>query len=128
MRRLMISSMALLGGLTLCGAALAADPAPGTTEVIYNGMKVGIDPTTGKLRPLSEAESRKLDLALTGGQGPAFKTVTRQQALSSKKALRGGGIAIKTPTEMMTTITATRNNDGSVTLSEGEHSEGAPNE
>ncbi|MEO8137413.1 MAG: hypothetical protein ABI831_25960 [Betaproteobacteria bacterium] len=117
MRRSMMISVVLLGGLTLGGAALAADPTPGTNQVMYNGLKVGIDARTGKLRPLTAAESRKLDMGMTGGRN--LKLVNRKQALASKKNLPGGGVAMKLPADQMTSLTATQNSDGTLTLSEG---------
>lgn len=121
-------ALALLGSLTLCTAASAAEPpAAQTTISTSSGMKVGIDPATGKLRPLTAAESRKLDLSSSRTRGQ--HVVTQQQALASKRQLRGGGTAMKLPTELMSTVTATTNADGTVSIHHaGDVSTGAPNE
>ena len=128
MKRLMIP-MVLLGGLTLGGAALAADSA--TTQVTYAGVKVGIDAKTGALRPLTAAESRKLDLAMTGGKQPHINGVhfvTRQEAVASQKRTIGGGVSMKLPSDQKSNLTATKHADGSITFSEGGNSQELPNE
>ena len=126
MRRL-ISVVMLASGLTLAGSAIAADPVSQTTQVTYNGMKVAVDAKTGALRPLTAAESRQLDLAISGGKG--LKLVSPAQAIASKKPIRGGGVAMKLPETLMSTMTAHVNADGTVTITEGDNSkEGASNE
>ncbi len=128
MKRLMIP-MVLLGGLTLGGAALAADSA--TTQVTYAGVKVGIDAKTGALRPLTAAESRKLDLAMTGGKQSHISSlhfVTRKEALASQKRTIGRGVSMKLPSDQNVGLTATKHADGTISFSEGGKSEELPNE
>lgn len=120
MRRLMIP-MVLLGGLTLCGAALAADSATGLTQVTYQGVKIAIDPVTGKMRAPTAAESRALSMKLTGGLG--FKAVTRQQAVHTQHRIVGGGTSMKLPAENMLSVTATRQADGTVKVNEAKTQE-----
>ena len=108
--------------MALAGSAIAADPVSGTTQVTYNGMKVAIDAKTGALRPLTAAESRQLDSAMSGGKG--LKLVSQAQAIASKKPIRGGGVAMKLPAALMSTMSAHVNADGSVTVTEGGNSTG----
>jgi hypothetical protein len=90
-------------------------------------MKVGVDAKTGAIRPLSAAESRQLDLAMSGGAG--LKLVTPAQAIASKKPIRGGGVAMKLPQNLMSTMSAHVNADGSLTVTEGgNQTRGASNE
>jgi hypothetical protein len=121
MRRLMTIVM-LASGMTLVGSAVAADPVPATTQVTYNGMKVAVDSKTGALRPLTAAESRQLDSAMSGGKG--LKLVTEAQAIASKKPIRGGGVAMKLPATLMSTMSAHVNADGTITVTEGDDSNG----
>ncbi|MDB6163956.1 MAG: hypothetical protein JWL98_1388 [Xanthomonadaceae bacterium] len=120
------SSLMITMAVGWAGAALAADPPQANAEVSYNGMKVAIDAKTGALRPLTAQESRNLDLAMSGGKG--LKMVTLQQAIASKKKLVGGGVGMKLPAELMTTLTATVKPDGSVALSESGTHEELPSE
>lgn len=125
MRRLTIISIALLGGLTLCGAAQAGDPSQDTTNIGYSGLKAGIDPSTGRLRPLSGAESRQLDIKVAAN--PRLKLVNRQQVPATRKSIAGGGVSVKVPVEVMSSIMATRRADGTIVLSEDGQQE-LPNE
>ena len=122
MRRL-ITVVMLAGGLTLAGSAFAADPVSNTTQVTYNGMKVAVDSKTGALRPVTAAESRQLDSAMTGG-GRGLKLVTQAQAIASKKPIRGGGVAMKLPQTLMSTMSAHVNADGTITVTESDNSNG----
>ncbi len=123
MRRLMIP-MVLLGGLTLGGTALAAGSATGITHVTYQGMKVGIDPATGKMRALSPAESRALGVKLND---VGYKAVTREQAVKTQHRIIGGGTSMKLPADYMLSVTATRQADGTITVDEAKPQE-LPNE
>lgn len=53
------TTLIVLGGLLFAGTAIAAEPPQATSA--ESGMKVGIDPKTGKLRRLTAAESAQLD-------------------------------------------------------------------
>ena len=121
MRRL-ITVVLLASGMTLAASAFAADPVSKTTQVTYNGMKVAVDSKTGALRPLTSAESRQLDAAMSGGRG--LKLVTPAQAIASKKPIRGGGVAMKLPETLMSTMSAHVNADGTVTVTESDNSNG----
>jgi len=121
MRRL-ITVVMLASGMTLAGSAFAADPVSATTQVTYNGMKVAVDSKTGALRPLTSAESRQLDAAMSGGRG--LKLVTPAQAIASKKPIRGGGVSMKLPETLMSTMSAHVNADGTITVTESDNSTG----
>jgi hypothetical protein len=70
--RLTRRGAALVGAAWLAagGAAAAAPPAPAAAakdakkEVTLEGLRVAIDPKTGELRPLTPAETRKLQDAM----------------------------------------------------------------
>ena len=118
--RSLIALVMLTGGFALAGSAIAADPVSNTTQVSYNGMKVAVDAKTGALRPLSAAESRQLDQQMSGGKGFA----TPAQAFASKRSIRGGGVAMKLPESLMSTMSAHVNADGTLTVTESDNSNG----
>ncbi len=68
-----IAPLMLLSGVALATTVHASEPAAPPAQSVdettataeYNGMKVAIDKKTGKLRPLTPAESRELDAMLT---------------------------------------------------------------
>lgn len=65
------TTLLLIGGLAFAGTALAGDPSPQETST-SSSMKVGIDAKTGKLRPLTQAESAQLDAAAAKNQKSAL--------------------------------------------------------
>lgn len=116
--RLTLSGVAL----GLCLAVQAAEPptAP-TTEVTISGMKVGIDARTGKLRPLTAEESRKLDTILTQGRTPTYapglarsfqRPVDETAARATAHRNAHGGVSVKLPESQMSTVTLRRAADG----------------
>ena len=60
------TTLIVLGGLLFAGTSLAAEPQQvqntDNNLTADSGMKVGIDPKTGKLRRLTAAESANLDV------------------------------------------------------------------
>jgi hypothetical protein len=134
--------IAFLLGLGAAVAAQAAEPQPAAAEVTFSGVKVGIDPHTGKLRPLTPAESRQLDQVLTRGKKPAFAPrlaksfvapATEIESRRTVRSLRHGGVAVKLPASQMSTVSVHRNADGdAVLVHDGEQhpvqTQGAPNE
>lgn len=121
------TTLLLMGGLAFAGTALAGDPTPQQTA--SPSLKVGIDKATGRLRPLTPTESAALDAQARASRttvAPGAKTATAQsnrpatmdQALANLKKVKGIA-GFQMPEEMMSSLTATRNADGSVTLSEG---------
>jgi hypothetical protein len=123
----------LAAGLAFAGTALAGDPAPQTTTT--SGLKVGFDKATGKLRPLSEAESAALDAkaaqqagdntSLRGNRGSlAAKSVkadrrpaTAKEALATERVINGISV-IQAPADSMSEVTMQKNADGSFTIRE----------
>lgn len=115
-------------------AAPPADPAPAsptTATAEFNGLKVGIDPRTGKLRPLSAEESRQLEQMLIqqrratparNARGLAALPATEAEAVGNTRTLPGGGSAMKVPASQMSELVAHRNADGSLSI---EHADDA---
>ncbi len=143
MRTRLLAAAALPGLLAICCAASAAEPANGTTEVMFSGLKVGIDANTGRLRPLSVAESKHLDQMLTQGRKPtfapqiarSFKAPANEAAARlTARPLRGGGTSAKVPESMMTSVVAHRDASGQLVIEHADaagnatNNEGLPNE
>lgn len=131
-----LAAAALPGLLAICCAANAAEPAKGqVTEVVYQGIKVGIDAATGKLRPLSEEESAALDRVVMSEQaGVASRSATRrismpstiQAAYQTQRAISGGGSAMKMPMSEMSHVIAIRDAAGKVTAQHGDDGSAVP--
>ena len=128
-----IGSAFLFSGVALgfCFNVHAGDVQSATHEVIYAGVKVGIDAETGQLRPLTQSESRQLDEALTQGQkakvAPAMArtfSAPRDAAAARTTVRRNahGGVSVKVPESQMTSVVAHRDASGQVVT---EHSDGS---
>ena len=129
-----ITATAALPGLLLafCCAANAAEPAKAqVTEVTYGGIKVAIDSATGKLRPMSEAESAALDRVLTnplaapqsrGAVNRMAMPATTAAAVATQRDIKGGGTAMKLPLSEMSHTVAFRDASGNVTV---QHADGS---
>ena len=111
----------LLLAFAAAGTASAAEPAaPAYTEVTVSGVKVGIDPTTGKLRPLTATQSKALDAALLEGaaqselQQRIALPANEEEALKTRIPLARGGMAMKVPLTEMSTVKATLDSSGAV--------------
>ncbi|KPL49824.1 hypothetical protein XAXN_05265 [Xanthomonas axonopodis] len=115
----------MLSGV-LCVACLPAIAA--AQEAATNSSKVGIDPTTGKLRPLTDAESAALDqqaAAASAARSSAARTSVPQNeaaARATERRLPNGTVARKLPATQMSSLTATRQADGRIVI---EHSKDA---
>lgn len=129
MRTRVLAAAALPGLLAICCAAGAAEPVQvETTTVVYGGVKVAIDSVTGKLRPMSNAESAALDRVVMGTQAAASRTAnprlvkpaTVAAALQTRRAVSGGGKAMKMPMSEMSHVIAVRDAAGNVTVQHGE--------
>ncbi|KTF38088.1 post-PEP-CTERM-1 domain-containing protein [Xanthomonas vesicatoria] len=111
----------MLSGV-LCVACLPA--AAGAQDVA--GSKVGIDPVTGKLRPLTDAESAALDQqAGAAARSAATRTTvpqTEAAARATERRLPNGTVARKLPATQMSSLTASRQADGRIVI---EHSDDA---
>ncbi|MCL1528606.1 post-PEP-CTERM-1 domain-containing protein [Xanthomonas nasturtii] len=114
----------MLSGV-LCVVCLPAIAA--AQEAATSSSKVGIDPTTGKLRPLTDAESAALDqqaAASAARRGEARSSVpqTEAAARATERRLPNGTVVRKLPATQMSSLTATRQADGRIVI---EHSEDA---
>ncbi|PPU64656.1 hypothetical protein XpiCFBP4643_22030 [Xanthomonas pisi] len=105
----------------LCLPALAM-----AQEAATSSSKVGIDPATGKLRPLTDAESAALDQqAGAAARSAATRTTvpqTEAAARATERRLPNGTVARKLPATQMSSLTATRQADGRIVI---EHSDDA---
>lgn len=122
----------LISGMALAMSAHATQPASpaqddadtATETVEYNGMKVGIDKKTGKLRPLTAEESRQLDTILTqqrasgmvrkSGVVPA--PANEAAAVATTRRTASGAMAMKLPQSQMEYVTAKRDANGNIVL------------
>ncbi|MEA5123979.1 post-PEP-CTERM-1 domain-containing protein [Xanthomonas floridensis] len=112
----------MLSGV-LCVACL---PALAGAQDVAASSKVGIDPVTGKLRPLTDAESAALDQqAGAAARSAATRTTmpqTEAAARATERRLPNGTVARKLPATQMSSLTATRQADGRIVI---EHSDDA---
>jgi hypothetical protein len=113
-----------LFGLGMAVAVQAAEPQPPASEVTFSGVKVGVDPHTGKLRPLTPAESRQLDQVLTRGKqvyapGLARSFAAPATEIESRRTVRAlarGGVAVKLPATQMSTVSVHRTAAGDAVI------------
>ena len=125
------TTLLLIGGLAFAGTAMAGDPTPQQTA--GPSMKVGIDKTTGKLRPLTPTESAALDASAASSRSnaralradPATSRANRlytfpTTAAEMKATVRViNGITVMKPmADTMSELTVTRNADGTLAFQE----------
>jgi hypothetical protein len=115
--------------LGLCFNVHAADAQSTTHEVTVAGVKVGVDAETGQLRPLTASESAQLDQVLTqqAKVAPAMaKTFAAPRdataAHSTVRRAAHGGVSVKVPESLMTSVTAHRDASGQLVV---EHADAA---
>lgn len=115
--------MIVLGGLLFAGTSLAAEPQAAGAG---SSLKVGIDAKTGKRRQLTSEESAALDaqaakmrsktaMARAKGELPTPATYAESVAGGVDRDGMTGYLA---PLESMSSLTATIDANGKVTLSE----------
>lgn len=123
------SSVATLAGLALGigfhaqAAEQHSDAATASeqTASVENHSMVGIDPKTGKLRPLSDAEiqalSAKAATMKSVNSGTGFATPA---SVTNRPARRNsdGSLSKRVPMSSMSAITAVKNPDGTISISE----------
>jgi len=128
-----IGSALWLSGVALgfCFSVQAAEAQSSTHQVTVAGVKVGIDAETGRLRPLTANESAQLDQALTQGQqakiAPAMAksfAAPRDAAAARSTARKSahGGVSVKVPESMMSSVVAHRDASGELVV---EHNDAA---
>ena len=114
--------------LGLCFSVQAAE-SQSTQHVMVAGVKVGIDAETGRLRPLTAGESAQLDQALTQGQqakvAPAMaKTFAAPRDAAAARATARksahGGVSVKVPESLMSTVVAHRDASGQLVVDHAE--------
>ncbi|HWS78844.1 MAG TPA: hypothetical protein VN205_10780 [Thermomonas sp.] len=99
------TTLIVLGGLLFAGTSLAAEPQQAPTTA--SGMKVGINPATGKLRPLNAAESAKLDAMEAARQKSATaraKANAKGKPLAKGERLTKEGLVTFTAANGMTIV------------------------
>lgn len=111
----------LATGLVIGGSASAAQPATSGSYSYLNGIKVAIDPSTGRLRQPSPAELKALQASLPQQTPRAGKAPRNEaEALPTQRNLgRGRGVLIMVPEDRMMSVSATVQADGSVRVSHG---------
>jgi len=125
------TTLLLIGGLVFAGTAMAGDPTPQQTA--GPSMKVGIDKTTGKLRPLTPTESAALDskAAASGAKARTLRAnpaaartnghyvfpTTEAEAKATRRVVNGITV-MKPMADSMSSITVTRHADGSLEFQE----------
>jgi hypothetical protein len=114
--------LALAAGMGLTCVAHAGDPQPQDTTLYFNGIKVAIDPTTGRLRQPTAEELKALRASVK--QMPASRTLakpmpaTRADAQRTIRKMRDGTVRGQISQDMLNTVQATRNADGTLSFSE----------
>lgn len=121
--RISMTPLLLVSGLALASTALAAEPTPTETPVYFNGVKVAIDPVTGKLRQPTAAEMQQLRMvAPKAGRASIGKSMPKSQADAERTYRRNkdGSASMELPESSMSTIVATQNADGSITVQDSD--------
>ena len=123
----------LLSGmaLSLCLSAQAAEtPAPQAKQPVpqaqagtSNDVNVGIDARTGKLRPLTAAESKALADKANAMQKRSDSQwdkapKTAAEARATLRTHAGGAASMRVPTDAMSSMTVSRDADGKLSFSE----------
>lgn len=118
-----VSPWWLLSGMVFGCMAVAAEPqAVAAQEVTFSGVKVAVDPATGKLRPLTPAEERALSGVLLKSGNGAFPGQPRneKEAAATKRVHRDGTVQVQVPATVMTEMRAVQDADGTLRLHEGD--------
>jgi hypothetical protein len=114
--------LALAAGMGLASVAHAGDPQPQDASLYFNGVKVSIDPATGRLRPPTAEELQALRASVK--QMPASRSLakplpaTRADAQRTIRKLPDGSVKARIAEDMLNTVVATRNADGSISFNE----------
>ena len=111
------ASMVLLAGLTLAGGAQAGDAAQ-DADLYFNGIKVAIDPDTGRLRQPTPEEATALRASvrlMPKARGKAMP-LTRADAQRTIRKAADGSISAQVSEDMLLSVEATRQADGSIKI------------
>ena len=122
--------LALAAGMGITCVAHAGDPQPQDTTLYFNGIKVAIDPTTGRLRQPTAEELKALRASVK--QMPASRTLakpmpaTRADAQRTIRKMPDGSVKARISQDMLNTIVVTRATDGRLNFSESAGADAAP--
>jgi hypothetical protein len=125
--------MVLLAGLTLACGAQAGESAQEDVDLYFNGVKVAIDPATGRLRQPTPQEIQALRASVTqapvsGARGKAMPK-TRADAQRTLRKRADGIVSARVSEDMMMGVVATRQADGSIRINhEGDAAQEAGHE
>ena len=112
------ASMVLLAGLTLACGAQAGESTQKDVDLYFNGVKVAIDPATGRLRQPTPDEIQALRANVK--QMPAARAkampATRADAQRTIRKMADGSVMAQVSEDMMLGVEATRQADGTVKI------------
>lgn len=123
------TTLLLLAGLSAGLAAHAAEPAADDTAAAgsFAGATVAIDPATGRLRAPTAAEQAKLRAAVSSRVRTADPMSiakpgpkTRAEAERTMKRHPDGRVSMQVSEDMMSFVTATQLEDGSIVIGHGD--------
>lgn len=120
--KLSLTIWLLTSGLVLGSSASAAPPATADTITYFNGIKVAIDPKTGRMREPTVAEMKALQATVPQSSSLARKAPRNEaEALRTQRKLPGSrGVIIEVPEDRMSTVTATVQPNGRIRISHGD--------
>lgn len=123
--------LVLTGIFTVATAAQAAETPQATAPqtVMVQGVQVAIDPSTGRLREPTAAERAALSKAFqVNASKSASLSAQPRTAADAKSTFRtvslGNGVhakAVRVPQELMSSVVAERQPDGSVSIHHDDH-------
>ncbi len=139
--KLRVMMGAIVPGLLLGAFAANAAEAPAkqtaqqeTQDVVVSGMKVAIDAKTGHIRPLTEAESKKLSdamskappmrRALSANGRVSTRPRTMAEASATLRTHADGSKSVRVPDSMMSEVRVHLDAAGKPIYSEGNPSDG----
>ncbi len=118
--RIRMTPLLLVSSLALASTAIAADkPVPAEEPIYFHGVKVAIDPKTGKLRQPTPAEMRQLRLAVPKASGMSIgKPMPKTMAEANRTYRRApnGAVSLELPESSMSNVVAVQNADGSISI------------
>jgi len=110
--------MVLLAGMTLACGAQAGESTQKDVDLYFNGVKVAIDPATGRLRQPTPEEAQAL--RATVQQMPAARgkamPATRADAQRTIRKMADGSVIAQVSEDMMLGVEATRQADGTIKI------------
>lgn len=120
-------SLLALGACMTAGAAESQGTQQPQQQAAATDSMVAIDPATGRLRPVTQAEAAELSQK-AAAMRPASRSAARaavsswdQPVSSGMSVLPNGTRSKRVPPEAISALTAVRNADGSLNVDESEH-------